>query len=99
MTCDSFLEAFFRFFNSLGHATRFIWCDNGTNLKSGSKTLTSSFGGVKWKGVVDKWSAHGVAWRHIPPYAPSKGGNWDLGTYGRVSKKSYNRYSSYEIFS
>jgi hypothetical protein len=77
MTCDSFLEAFFRFFNTRGNAARFIWCDNGTNLKSGSKALTSSFEGVKWKAVVDKWSAHGVSWRHIPPYAPSKGGNWE----------------------
>ena len=76
MTCDSFLEAFFRFFNTCGHATRFIWCDNGTNLKAGSKTLTSDFEGVKWKGVVDKWSAHGISWHHTPPYAPSKGGNW-----------------------
>ena len=77
MTCDSFLEAFFRFFNTRCHATHFIWCDNGTNLKSGSKSFTSSFKGVKWKGVVDTWSAHGVSQRHIPPYAPSKGGNWE----------------------
>ena len=61
MTCDSFLEAFFRFFNSRGHATRFIWCDNGTNLKSGAKALNSSFEGVKWKGVIDKWSSHGIS--------------------------------------
>ena len=78
MTCDSFLEALFRFFNSRGHATCFIWCDNGTSLKSGSKALNSSFEGVKWKGIIDKWSSvHGISWRHIPPYAPSKGGNWE----------------------
>ena len=27
--------------------------------------------------MVDKWSAHGISWRHIPPFAPSKGGNWE----------------------
>ena len=56
MTCDYFLEAFFRFFNSRGHATRYIWCDNGTNLKAGSKALTQSFENIKWKNVIDKWS-------------------------------------------
>ena len=65
------------FFNTRGHATRFIWCDNGINLKAGSKALTSSFEGVKWKGVVNKWSAHGISWHHIPPIAPSKGGKWE----------------------
>ena len=54
-----------------------MWCDNGSNLKAGSNELTNSFAGTKWKGVVDKWSAHGISWRHIPPYAPSKGGNWE----------------------
>ena len=48
LTYDSFLEAFFRFFNSRGHSTRFIWCDNGTNLKAGSKALSSSFDSVKF---------------------------------------------------
>ena len=76
MSCDSFLGAFFRFFNTRGHATRYVWCDNGTNLKAGSKALSQSFGNVKWKDVVDKWSAHGISWHHIPPFAPSKGGNW-----------------------
>ena len=77
MTCELFLEAFFRFFSTRGHATKYIWCDNGTNLKAGSKALTHSFEGIKWKGVVDKWSARGISWRHIPPFAPSKGGNWE----------------------
>ena len=54
MTCDSNLDAFFRFFNIHGHASCFIWCDNGTNLKAGSNALTSSFESVKWKGVVNK---------------------------------------------
>ena len=77
MTFDSFLEAFFRFFSTHGHATRYIWCDNGTNLKAGSKALTHSFEGVKWKGVVNRWSAHGLSWRHTPLFAPSKGGIWE----------------------
>ena len=77
MTCDSFLEAFFRFFNTRGHATKYVWCDNGTNLKAGSKALTHCFEGIKWKGVIDKWSARGISWHHILPFAPSKGGNWE----------------------
>ena len=72
-----FLEVFFRFFNSRGHSTRFIWCDNGTNLKAGSKALSSSFDSIKWKGVVDKWSARGISWHHILPFAALKGGNWE----------------------
>ena len=77
MTCDSFLEAFFCFFSTRGHAARYIWCDNGTNLKAGSKALTHSFEGIKWKGVIDKWSTQGISWCHIPSFAPSKGGNWE----------------------
>ena len=56
MICDSFLEGFFRFLNTRGHATRCIWCDNGTNLKAGSKALTHSFERVKWSG----WSISGA---------------------------------------
>ena len=29
------------------------------------------------EGVVDRWSAHVISWRHIPPFAPLKGGNWE----------------------
>ena len=47
MTCDLFLETFFRFFNTRGHVTKHIWCDNGTNLKVGSKALTHCFEGIK----------------------------------------------------
>ena len=32
MTCDSFLEAFFRFFNTRGHSVRYMWCDNGSKF-------------------------------------------------------------------
>ena len=39
--------------------------------------MTHSFEGIKWKGVIDKWSARGISWRHILPFAPSKGGNWE----------------------
>ena len=42
MMSDSFLNAFFRFFNSTGHATTKIWCDNGTNLKGGDNELRKS---------------------------------------------------------
>ena len=27
--------------------------------------------------MIDKWSAHGISWHHIPPFAPSKEGNWE----------------------
>ena len=27
--------------------------------------------------VVDKWSAQGISWRHIPSFASSKGGIWE----------------------
>ena len=83
MTCDAFLETFFDFFNSRGHATRHIWSNNETNLKAGSKAFTQSFENVKWKDVTDKWSAHGISWRHVPALGPSKKvfGNewWDYG--------------------
>ena len=62
MSCDSILNAFFRFFNSTGNATRHIWCDNGSNFKAGSKALSQSFKNVEWKGVIDKWDACGVSW-------------------------------------
>ena len=65
------------FFSTRCYATHYIWCNNGTNLKAGSKALTHSFEGVKWKGVVDRWSAHRISWRHILPFAPSKEGNWE----------------------
>ena len=41
------LRGLFSVFNSCGHSTRFIWCDNGTNLKAGSKALFSSFDIIK----------------------------------------------------
>ena len=78
MSCDSFLDAFFRFFNTRGHAARHMWCDSkGTNFKASSKALTQSFRNVEWKNVIDKWSANGISWCHIPPFAPSKEGNWE----------------------
>ena len=97
MTCDSFLEAFFRFFNTRGHAVRFVWCDNGSNLKAGANELTKSFANVKWKKVVDRWSAKGIVWHHIPPYAPSKGGNWERmvglakGVLSAIAARDYYR--------
>ena len=72
-----FLLELFRFFSIRGHTTRFIWYDNGTILKAGFKALTHSFEGIKWNGVIDKWSARGISWRHIQPFAPSNGGNWE----------------------
>ena len=69
MSCESFLEAFFRIFNTRGHATKHIWCDNGMNLKAGSKAIMQSLNDVKWK-----WSSHSIAWRHISLFAPSKAG-------------------------
>ena len=39
MSCDLFLNVFFRFFGSRGHATCHISCDNGTNFKFGSIVL------------------------------------------------------------
>ena len=77
MSYSSFLNAFFHFFNSTSNATLHIWCDNGSNFKAGSKALTQSFKNVDWKGVIDKWSACGISWKFIPPFSPSKGGNWE----------------------
>ena len=84
MTCDSF----FHFFSTCGHATRFIWCDNSTNLKTGSKFLTHSFKTVKWKGVVNKWSAQWNIMALYPALCPFEG--WKLGKDGRARKK-FNR--------
>ena len=49
MSSNSFLNAFFRFFNTTSHATKEVWSDNGTNLVGeGGKELKRSLESINW---------------------------------------------------
>ena len=71
------MEAFFRFFRTRGHATCYIWCDNGTNLKAGGDEYNTSLKSIDWSCVIDNLSPKGVKWKHILPFSPQKGGSWE----------------------